>query len=145
MTSTGLLSGKVALVTGGNGGIGLSLAAGLTKSGARVIIAGRNRAKGADAVRALEKVGGTARFLELDVNDSAACIRAICDLTMDEGRLDILVNNAGVNVRRSPETYDLADWNRIIQTNLTSAFVCAQAAYQALKASGNGKIIISAR
>jgi len=135
------LSGKVALVTGGNGGIGLSMALGLAKAGARVVIAGRNPSKGAGALQRLEAEGVTGRFLELDVSDESACADAVRDLAKAEGRLDILVNNAGINVRRAPEIFDLADWHRIIQINLTAAFVCAQAAYPALKASGNGKII----
>jgi 2-deoxy-D-gluconate 3-dehydrogenase len=135
------LSGKVALVTGGNGGIGLSMAIGLAKAGARVVIAGRSPSKGETAVRLLHEAGGSGRFLELDISDDAACAQAIRDLVEAEGRLDVLVNNAGINVRRAPEIFDLADWQRIIQTNLTAAFVCAQTAYPALKASGNGKII----
>jgi 2-deoxy-D-gluconate 3-dehydrogenase len=135
------LSGKVALVTSGNGGIGLSMAVGLAKAGAKLVIAGRNPAKGETAIRLLQETGGSARFLELDISDDAASAEAIRDLVEAEGRLDILVNNAGINVRRAPEIFDLADWHRIIQTNLTSAFVCAQAAYPALKGSGNGKII----
>lgn len=135
------LAGKVALVTGGNGGIGLSMAVGLAKAGARMVIAGRNPSKGEGALRLLEAAGVAGRFLELDVSNESACADAVRDLAEAEGRLDILVNNAGINVRRAPEIFDLADWHRIIQTNLTAAFVCAQAAYPALKASGNGKII----
>jgi 2-deoxy-D-gluconate 3-dehydrogenase len=117
------------------------MAIGLAKAGARVVIAGRNVLKGEAAVRLLEETGGSGRFLELDISDDTACAEAIRHLVQTEGRLDILVNNAGINVRRAPEIFDLADWNRIIQTNLTAAFVCAQAAYPAMKASGQGKII----
>ncbi|WP_429932974.1 SDR family NAD(P)-dependent oxidoreductase [Agrobacterium vitis] len=140
-TSGKTLLGKVSLVTGGNGGIGFSMALGLAKAGSRVVIAGRNVSKGAEAVRLLEQTGGTCRFIELDISDESACAQAIEDLTRSEGRLDILVNNAGINVRRAPEIFDLDDWHRIIQINLTAAFVCAKSAYPALKASGNGKII----
>ncbi len=139
--STMSLSGKVALVTGGNGGIGLSMAVGLAKAGARVVIAGRNPRKGEDAARLLDATGGSGRFLELDISDDNASRKAIGDLVQAEGRLDILVNNAGINVRRAPEIFDLSDWNRIIQTNLTAAFVCSKAAYPAMKAAGEGKII----
>ena len=135
------LPGRVALVTGGNGGIGLSMAVGISKSGVKVVLAGRNPDKGAAAVETVQSMGGTARFLTLDVEDNAASAKVIADILAVEGRLDILVNNAGITARKRPELLELAEWNRVIQTNLTAAFVCSQAAYPALCASGNGKII----
>jgi NAD(P)-dependent dehydrogenase (short-subunit alcohol dehydrogenase family) len=92
------LSGKEPLVSGGNGGIGLSMALGLAKASAKVVIAGRNPAKGETAVRLLQETVGFGRFLELDISDDVDCAEAIRDLVEAEGRLDILVNNAGVNV-----------------------------------------------
>jgi 2-deoxy-D-gluconate 3-dehydrogenase len=137
----GSLKSKVAFVTGGNGGIGLSMATGLAKAGARVVLAGRNASKGSAAVKTIEDAGGTARFIELDIANHADCIKQIENISNVEKRLDILVNNAGINIRKRPEEFSLAEWNEIIQVNLTAAFVCSQAAYPALKATGNGKII----
>jgi 2-deoxy-D-gluconate 3-dehydrogenase len=135
------LSGRTAIVTGGNGGIGFGMASGLARAGATVIIAGRNRAKSEAAVRDLQAVGATAANVEVDVADEASC-RALVQAGIDRyGRVDILVNNAGINLRKSPEEYSLAEWNEILTTNLTSAFLCSQAVYPHMVGAGGGKII----
>ncbi len=135
------LTGKVAIVTGGNGGIGLGMARGLARAGASVVVAGRNAAKSAAAVAELQALGAKAVAIEVDVRDEASC-RALIDATAGRlGRLDILVNNAGTNVRKQPHEYTLAQWREVIDTNLTSAFVCSNAAYPEMKKAGGGKII----
>jgi 2-deoxy-D-gluconate 3-dehydrogenase len=135
------LSGKVAIVTGGNGGIGLGMARGLAGAGARVVVAARNQAKSDAAVRELEKVGGQPLAIAVDVADEAS-VEALVRATVDRcGRLDILVNNAGTNVRKQPQDYTLAEWHKVLDTNLTSAFLCSRAAHGPLKAAGGGKII----
>jgi 2-deoxy-D-gluconate 3-dehydrogenase len=135
------LSGKVAIVTGGNGGIGLGMARGLAEAGAAVVVAARNRDKSAEAVAELEAKGARALAVEVEVTSEASC-RALVQTTLAElGRLDILVNNAGTNVRKQPEEYALAEWHRILETNLTSAFMCCQAAYPPMVRAGGGKII----
>ncbi len=111
------LSGKVAIVTGGNGGIGLGIARGLADAGADVAVVGRNDTKSNAAVADLK-----ARGVKL-------------------GRVDILVNNAGINIRKPPHTLELEEWESVIDTNLTSAFLCSKAVYPAMKAAGGGKII----
>ena len=135
------LSQRVAFVTGGNGGIGLGMAKGMAEAGATVVIAGRNKAKAEKALVALRAFGGTADFVELDVLDEASCRKAIDDTAARFGRLDILVNNAGTSVRKQPQDLTSADWHHVMNTNLTSAFVCSQAAYPHMKAAGGGKII----
>ena len=132
------LTGKVAIVTGGNGGIGLGMALGLRDAGSKVAIAGRNAAKAADALAAL---GGDAIFIEADVTVKAACLAMVARTLEAFGRLDILVNNAGTTVRKPPQDLSEAEWHSVMDTNLTSAFLCAQAAYPAMKAAGGGKII----
>jgi 2-dehydro-3-deoxy-D-gluconate 5-dehydrogenase len=135
------LTGKVAIVTGGNGGIGLGMARGLARAGARVVVAARNQTKSEAAVRDLEKLGGQPFSIAVDVADEAA-VAALVKSTVDRcGRLDILVNNAGTNVRKQPQDYTLADWHHVIDTNLTSAFLCSRAVYAPMKAAGGGKII----
>jgi 2-dehydro-3-deoxy-D-gluconate 5-dehydrogenase len=135
------LSGKVAIVTGGNGGIGLGMARGLAGAGARVVVAARNQTKSDAAVRELEKVGGQSLAIAVDVADEAS-VEALVRATVDRcGRLDILVNNAGTNVRKQPQDYTLAEWHKVLDTNLTSAFLCSRAAYAPMKAAGRGKII----
>jgi 2-dehydro-3-deoxy-D-gluconate 5-dehydrogenase len=135
------LTGRVAIVTGGNGGIGLGIAKGLAGAGAMVAIAGRNVAKTAAAVAELESLGGRAMAVEADVVDEAAVARMRRTVADSFGRIDILVANAGINVRKLPEEYSLAEWHRIIDANLTSIFLCANAVLPEFKKAGGGKII----
>ncbi|HXR57785.1 MAG TPA: glucose 1-dehydrogenase [Burkholderiales bacterium] len=130
------LKGKVAIVTGGNGGIGLGMARGLAAAGARVVVAGRNAQKNAAAAKEL---GGIA--LQVDLLSEADCRNVVKETAKQLGRLDILVNNAGINIRKQPQEYSLEEWRRVIDTNLTSAFACSQAAYPEMKKAGAGKII----
>ena len=135
------LKGKVAIVTGGNGGIGLGMARGLADAGARVVIAARNATKSAAAVKDLEGRCGQALALETDVADERSVARLV-DTTRERwGRLDILVNNAGINIRKPVHELGLDEWRRVLDTNLTSAYLCSRAAYAAFKAVGGGKVI----
>jgi len=135
------LTGRVAIVTGGNGGIGLGMAEGLARAGAALVIAGRNAAKNAAAVKTLEALGAKASAVEVDVTQQPAC-KAMVATTLDQfGRLDILVNNAGINIRKQPQDYSAEEWQSVLDTNLSSAFFCSQAAYPAMLKSGGGKII----
>ena len=135
------LQGTVAIVTGGNGGIGLGMAEGLSAAGATVVIAARNADKSAGAVESILATGGRASAIAVDVTDEADCQAMVASTLNAYGRLDILINNAGINIRKRPEDYTLTEWQQILQTNLTSAFLCAQAAYPAMKRASRGKII----
>ena len=135
------LKGKVAIVTGGNGGIGLGMATGLAQAGAAIVVAGRDAAKNATAVKAIEKTGAKAIAIGVDVTKEHSCRALVADTVKQFGRLDILINNAGTNIRKQPQDYALAEWDMIINTNLTSAFVISQAAYPAMVKSGGGKIV----
>ena len=140
---TGLfdLGGKVAIVTGGNGGIGLGMARGLAEAGAAVAIVGRNEAKSITAVTELKQRGASAISVIADVTDKAAVAAMVERVRRELGRIDILVNNAGINIRKPPHALDLEEWDSVIRTNLTSAFLCSQAVYPAMKEAGGGKII----
>src|ERR1700675_2714083 len=135
------LSGKVAIITGGNGGIGLGMARGLADAGAAIAVVGRNQAKSAAAAAELEQGGARAISVVADVSDQAAVAAMAERVARELGRIDILVNNAGINIRKPPHKLDIAEWNSVIATNLTSAFLCSQAVYPAMKAAGGGKII----
>jgi 2-dehydro-3-deoxy-D-gluconate 5-dehydrogenase len=135
------LSGRVAIVTGGNGGIGLGMAQGLTSAGAIVVLAGRNADKGEAAVQRIAQAGGKAEFAEVDVASEASCRTLVDNAAARHGRLDILVNNAGTTIRKSPDALTVVEWRSVIDTNLTSAFVCSHAAYPHLRKAGHGKII----
>jgi 2-deoxy-D-gluconate 3-dehydrogenase len=136
------LTGRVAIVTGGNGGIGLGMARGLARAGAAVVVAGRNAGKNEAAVAELDGLGGgRAIAIATDIRSEAEC-RALVDRSAGHfGRLDILVNNAGISYRKQPQDYTMAEWDDVIRTNLTAAFVCSQAAYPHFLAAGGGKII----
>ncbi|MEO7549259.1 MAG: glucose 1-dehydrogenase [Ramlibacter sp.] len=135
------LTGKTALVTGGNGGIGLAMARGLAQAGAMVVVAGRNAAKSAAAVQALRGEGLKADAVEANVTDEASVQHLIAEVLRRHGALQILVNNAGMNIRLAPDLLSLADWNTVIDTNLTSTFLCSRAAHGPMKQAGGGKII----
>ena len=135
------LTGKVALVTGGNGGIGLGMARGLARAGARVVVAGRNADKSERAVHELAALGGEPMALTADVTDEASVERLFADTVQRCGRLDILVNNAGTNIRKAAQHLSLAEWHAVMDTNLTSAFLCSRAAYRHFKQGGGGKIV----
>jgi len=135
------LRGKVAIVTGGNGGIGLGLARGLADAGANIAVVGRNETKSAAAIADLGQRGVKAIAVTTDVTDQAAVAAMIDRVVKEFGRIDILINNAGMSIRKPPHELELDEWNKVIDTNLTSAFVCSKLAYPALKASGNGKVI----
>jgi len=135
------LSGKVAIVTGGNGGIGLGMAQGLADAGADIAVVGRNETKSNAAVAELKARGVRAISVAADVTDKAA-VAAMVERTVSElGRIDVLVNNAGINIRKPPHALALDEWDSVIRTNLTSAFLCSQAVYGAMKETGGGKII----
>ncbi|MEA2881171.1 MAG: 2-dehydro-3-deoxy-D-gluconate 5-dehydrogenase [Bradyrhizobium sp.] len=135
------LTGRVAIVTGGNGGIGLGMARGLAQAGAAVAIVGRNAAKSDAVVTELMRGGINAISVVADVTDKAAVDRMIARTQREFGRADILVNNAGINIRKPPHALSIEEWDSVIRTNLTSAFLCSQAAYPAMKQAGGGKII----
>jgi len=135
------LQKRVAFITGGNGGIGLGMAKGLAAAGAAVVIAGRNQAKAHAALAELQALGAQAAFVELDVLQEASCRQAIERAAERFGRLDILVNNAGTTVRAQPQDLTAQDWHLVMNTNLTAAFLCSQAAYPHMVRAGGGKII----
>jgi 2-dehydro-3-deoxy-D-gluconate 5-dehydrogenase len=135
------LNQRVAFVTGGNGGIGLGMAKGLAVAGAALVIAGRDRAKAQSALAELRALGARADFIALDVRQDVSCRQAVDRAAEQFGRLDILINNAGTAVRKQPQDLTPEDWHMVMDTNLSGAFFCAQAAYPHMKRGGGGKII----
>ena len=135
------LSGKVAVVTGGNGGIGFGMARGLAEAGSAVVVAGRNADKSARAVKELQALGAKAAAMEVDVADETSVTALVKRVAGELGRIDILVNNAGTNIRKAPQDLSLDEWHHVMDTNLTSAFLLSRAAYPHMKRVGGGKII----
>ncbi len=138
------LSGRVACVTGGNGGLGLGMAKAYVEQNASVAIIGRSQAKLDSARAELEKLSGSEKVMALqcDVTDRDAVQAALEQITGRFGSLDILVNNAGVN-RRADEPHMLSaeDWEYVIDANLTSIHNVTSLAFPYMKERGRGKII----
>jgi 2-dehydro-3-deoxy-D-gluconate 5-dehydrogenase len=134
------LSGKVAIVTGGNSGIGLGIAKGLCLAGATVVVAARNEEKSLAAVEQLEASSGKAFAVGCDVTDRTSIHDMVQTVAQHTGRIDILVNNAGTTVRKRPEALSFEEWRSVIATNLDSAFLCSTACFPHLKQNG-GKIL----
>ena len=135
------LRGKAAVVTGGNGGIGLGIAVGLAEAGANILVAARNEQKTAAAVKQLQALGVRAIGTTTNVQNEEE-VFAMVNMAIDEfGSLDILVNNAGIGIRKAPQDYTLDDWNLIMDINLTGTFLPCREAYPHMAAAGGGKII----
>ena len=135
------LEGRVAIVTGGNGGIGLGMAEGLAKAGAKIALVGRNSEKNAQAVSILEKQGVEVLSIEKDITEPTSGAEIASATEERFGGIDILINNAGSNIRKRPEDLKPEEFRWVLETNLTSAFLCSQAVYPAMKRAGAGKII----
>jgi 2-deoxy-D-gluconate 3-dehydrogenase len=136
------LTGKVAIVTGGNGGIGLGIAQGLARAGANVVVVGRNAAKSQSAVDQLQKECRVKALpVTADVSVASDVEQAVAETRAHFGRIDILFNNAGINIRKLPQDLPLEDWQHVLDVNLTSAFLMSKAAYPAMIQAGGGKIV----
>ena len=135
------LSNKVAIVTGGNGGIGLGMVRGLANAGATIAIVGRNVDKTQAAVSEIKALGVVSQAVITDVTDSRAVVAMVEEVVSTLGGINILVNNAGTNIRKRPEDLTEAEWHQVIDTNLTSAFLCSKACYPIMKSAGAGKIL----
>ena len=144
MTSNSLfdLTGKVAVITGGNGGIGLGCARGLAAAGASIAIWARDSAKSAVAIAELESMGATVKSYQVDVKSKSDLEQATRNTVSDFGGIDILIANAGVNIRMRPEKYTDEIVDEIIDVNVKAVFHCAQLVYPEMKKRGGGKIIL---
>lgn len=135
------LTGRLALVTGSSRGIGLTLATGLAEAGAHVVLHGRDSDTLAASAATLRAAGHTVDTVAFDLTDAAAVKSGIADLEATLGVPDILVNNAGVQIRGPLADFTIEQWNTVINTNLTSAFLMSQAVSVGMVARGSGKII----
>jgi NAD(P)-dependent dehydrogenase (short-subunit alcohol dehydrogenase family) len=137
------LSGRVALVTGAGSGLGAVFAEALAEAGASVVCVGRRLERVQETAHRLSEIGCQSLAISADVTDEAA-VASMTDQTVKSlGKLDILVNNAGTAVVGPPETISLADWQRVVDVNLTGVFLCAREAAKAMIAAGTGGRIIN--
>lgn len=135
------LSGKVAMVTGGNGGIGLGIAMGLAGAGANIVIAARSVEKTAQALEDIRALGVEAHGITVDVTQEPAIQRMVTSTIDHMGRLDILVNNSGIAVRAQPQELTSAQWDSVVDVNLRGAFLASKEAYAQMVKAGGGKVI----
>ena len=137
----GRLSGKVAIVTGGNSGIGEATAHLFAREGAKVSILARREAEGHAVEAAIRSEGGECLFIPCDVMERASVDSAIAKAVAHFGRLDILINMASVYVERAFDDLTAADWNAVIDVELRGAFLCSHAAAPHMRRRGGGRII----
>ncbi|RYC32005.1 SDR family oxidoreductase [Lichenibacterium minor] len=143
MTVPGLfdLGGRTALVTGSSRGLGRAMAQGLAEAGAALVLNGVDAGRLAEAAAALRAAGHEVHEAPFDVTDEAAVAAAFARLDAEGIAVDVLVNNAGIQLRRPLVELDTADWRRVIDTNLTSAFVVGREAARRMIPRGAGKIV----
>jgi 2-deoxy-D-gluconate 3-dehydrogenase len=132
------LSGRTALVTGGNAGLGFAIALALQSAGARVAIGARRKNENNAAIA---RLGREARGFELDVSDESSVAATIAGVLDAFGRLDILVNNAGIVKRESVLTLDRSGWDSVLAVNVTGAFLCTKHAARHMAERNAGKVI----
>lgn len=135
------LAGRTALVTGSSRGLGRAMAEGFAAAGAHVLINGTNPERVATAVTEMQAAGHSVDGSVFDVSSEAAVAKTFADFDARGIQIDILVNNAGIQFRRPMVDLDLADWQRVIDTNLTSAFVLGREAARRMIPRGRGKIV----
>jgi len=135
------LSGEVAVVTGGNGGIGRGIALGLAEAGAAVAILARNEKKNSAVLAEIKKLGASGIAVQLDVTKRDALGPTMQEVERELGPVSILVNNAGITILRSALKFRAEDWDRVIETNLNSCFFLSQIAARSMITRKHGKII----
>ena len=135
------LKGKVAVITGGNRGIGRAIAGGFAEAGATVVIAARNEKKSAEAAKEIEASGGRAIAVTSDVSDRAQIERMIDTVTSDVGPIDVLVNNAGIGFHADALTLEDSEWNRLFGINLEGVWMTSQIVGRGMTQRRSGSII----
>jgi NAD(P)-dependent dehydrogenase (short-subunit alcohol dehydrogenase family) len=135
------LEGSVAVVTGASGGIGRAGSIALAEAGADIAVVGRNRAKLEETARAVEQAGRRALVVEADVTDETAVGRMREDVLRAFGKVDILFNNAGITSPKILTELPPDEWKRIVEVNLTGAYLCARAFAPDMIARRHGRVI----
>ena len=139
----GRLDGKVAIITGGASGFGRATALRFAHEGARVVVVDLDQPRGTTVVEELRAAGSDGRLVVGDVSQVEVARVAVATATDDLGRLDVLVNNAGIVQGDDRDTWNTTDetWDRVLQVNLRSVFVCSKVAIPVMLAGGGGSIV----
>ena len=135
------LSGKVAVVSGGGGGIGRTIATSLAQAGCKVAVLDINEASAEDTAQGLQQSGATAIAVQADISDHASVSRAADQVAQGLGPCDILVNNAALIRNGALSTLSVADWTAVLTVNLTGYFICSQVFGGQMMQRGGGSII----
>jgi gluconate 5-dehydrogenase len=135
------LTGRVAIITGGSIGLGRQMAEALAEMGANLVLCARKKERCEEAAHDLEKFGVRALAMACDVKDQTSVEQLVAATVAEFKKIDILINNAGISWGVPTEKMTLAEWNKVIETNLTGTFLCAQAAGRIMLKQESGKII----
>lgn len=135
------LLNKVAIITGAGSGIGRQIARRFASEGARVVVADRTVAAAEDAAAEIERAGGAAMAVEMDVTDEDQVEQSVAAAVAAFGGVDILVSNAGIQIVRPLDEFPFADWKRVMAVHLDGAFLTTRACLRHMYAAGGGSII----
>lgn len=136
------MDGRVAIVTGGTSGIGLAIAKALADAGARVVVAGRSKERGEEALEALRNDGLDVQFLSCDVGDANSVSAFVGEVVSSHGGLNVLVNSAAINIVKPALDHMPEDVDALLTSNVRGAFLCAQEAAKVMVVQGGGKIVL---
>ena len=138
---SGKLKGRTALITGASKGLGKAMAVALAQEGASVALVARSLEQLEEVASEVRNNGGEARVFQADVSSEEQVLKLEKDVTQACGRVQILINNAGINIRKPVTEFTLEEWNRVLDTNLTSVFLMCRAFVPHMKGNGYGRII----
>ncbi len=137
----GQLDGKIAVITGGGTGIGKAIGEAYAAEGATVILSSRNRERLEEAADGIRAAGGSVSVIPADVTKEDDVVALFKQVKDAHGRLDVLINNAGMTIHVPPDELTLAQWQQVVDVNLTGPFLCAREAFKIMKPQGAGRII----
>jgi NAD(P)-dependent dehydrogenase (short-subunit alcohol dehydrogenase family) len=135
------MDGEVVIVTGAGNGLGRAFAACFARVGAKVMVLDRNAEAAASCATAITDAGGEAEFHVVDVTQEMTIDHAFAAIMAAHGRIDVLINNAGIAIRRPTVDLSLADWNKVVDVNLTGVFLCCRAAGRHMLQGSGGRIV----
>jgi len=139
--NTAKLQGRTAMVTGASKGLGKAMALALAQAGARVLLVSRNLEQLNEVAGSIRKLGAEALVFQTDISDEEQVLHLEQEVAGECGKIQILINNAGINLRKPITEFTLAEWRRVMDTNLTSVFLMCRSFIPQMKGHGYGRII----